>query len=155
MFTIWCCINEHMQPPAMKNRYFDDFDSFNASGTTHPVYEWLNSPVVAGADSLQWWYAMPTHPLRMAVKFLLVPGMFLQVLRHIVSCVLTVFPSYFHRCRECFFIGWAHCFKDETLIIWWINPCGGCHWFLVWLSWHHSSRGDNGCLQGEEQVGKG
>jgi hypothetical protein len=107
-----------MQPSATKNRYFDDFDSFNASGTTHPVDKWLNSPAVAGADGLQWWYAIPTHPLHyMAVDFLSVPCMFSQVLRHIVSCVLTVFHSYFHRCRESFFVRWAHHFKDETLII--------------------------------------
>ena len=40
------------QLPATKNRYFDDFDSFNATGTAHPVDEWLSSSPVAGADGL-------------------------------------------------------------------------------------------------------
>ena len=65
-----------VQPPTTKNRYFDDFDSFDAS-TAHPVDEWLSSSPVAGADGLRWWSAMPTHPLHcMAMDFLSVSGVF-------------------------------------------------------------------------------
>jgi hypothetical protein len=67
-----------MQPSVTKNKYFDDFDSFNAS-TADPVDEWLSSSPVAGADGLQWWAAMPTHPLhRMAMNFLSIPGVFFK-----------------------------------------------------------------------------
>ena len=40
---------------------------------------WLSSSPVAGADGLQWWAAMPTHPLhRMAMNFLSIPGVFFK-----------------------------------------------------------------------------
>jgi hypothetical protein len=67
-----------MQPSVTKNKYFDDFDSFNAS-TANPVDEWLSSSPVAGVDGLQWWAAMPTHPLHhMAMNFLSIPGVFFK-----------------------------------------------------------------------------
>jgi hypothetical protein len=67
-----------MQPSATKNKYFDDFDSFNAN-TANPVDKWLSLSPVAGADSLQWWAAMPTYPLHyMTMNFLSIPGVFFK-----------------------------------------------------------------------------
>ncbi|KIM88425.1 hypothetical protein PILCRDRAFT_95596 [Piloderma croceum F 1598] len=75
-------------PSVTKN---NDFDSFNASSTANPVDEWLSSSPVAGTDSLQWWTAMPTHPLhRMAMNFLSIPATSTDVERAFSHGRLTV-----------------------------------------------------------------
>jgi hypothetical protein len=69
------------QSSVTRNKYFDDFDSFSASSTANPVDEWLSSSPVAGADGLQWWAAVPTHPLHhMAMNFLSIPGVVFELL---------------------------------------------------------------------------
>jgi hypothetical protein len=67
-----------LQRVPTKNKYFEDFDSFNASVATDPITDWLTSPPIPGADGLMWWTAMEAsgHPLsRMGLNFLSVPGM--------------------------------------------------------------------------------
>lgn len=79
--TVLACesnILTYSQPMQSKNRYFDDFDSFNASPSSDPIMDWLTSPPIPGADGLMWWTAMESsgHPLcPMGMDFLSAPGM--------------------------------------------------------------------------------
>lgn len=73
-FVFYNLIKICLQSQSTKNKYFDEFD-FNTTSTAHPVDEWLNSPPIAGADGLPWWFAMESHPLhRMALNFLSILG---------------------------------------------------------------------------------
>ena len=69
----------YLQPVQTKNKYFEDFDSFNASSSSaDPITDWLTSPPIPGADGLMWWSVMEVsgHPLsRMGSDFLSAPGM--------------------------------------------------------------------------------
>jgi hypothetical protein len=70
--------HEIAQPQLSRNKYFDNFDTFNTPSTTNPVDEWLNTPPVTTAtDGLKYWAAILAsgHPLaRMALDFLSTPG---------------------------------------------------------------------------------
>jgi hypothetical protein len=75
--------SEYAQPQLSRNKYFDNFDSFNTTSSTNPVDEWLNTPPITTAtDGLQYWTAMLTsgHPLvRMSLDFLSIPGQCLHI----------------------------------------------------------------------------
>ena len=65
-----------------KNKYFEDFDSYNASDMSDPISEWLSMPTIPGADGLMYWNAMEAngHPLSwMGLNFLSVPGNFIHI----------------------------------------------------------------------------
>ena len=90
--TVLACegnIVTYSQPPPSKNKYFDDFDSFNsASSSADPIMDWLTSPPIPGADGLMWWTAMESsrHPLYpMGMNFLSTPGM-LVLFANISAC---------------------------------------------------------------------
>ena len=65
-----------------KNKYFEDFDSYNASDMSDPISKWLSMPTIPGADGLMYWNAMEAsrHPLSwMGLNFLLAPGNFIYI----------------------------------------------------------------------------
>jgi hypothetical protein len=72
-----------------RNKYFDNFEAFNAVSTGDAVDEWLNTPPISNVtNGLQYWTAMAAsgHPLApMAKNFLSIPGM--QSYLHIIFCV--------------------------------------------------------------------
>jgi hypothetical protein len=67
-----------LKPALLKNKYFEDFDSYNASNTFDPVSEWLTTPSISGADGLSYWNGIEAsrHSLsRMGPDFSSAPGM--------------------------------------------------------------------------------
>jgi hypothetical protein len=83
----------YLQSVQTKNKYFEDFDSFNPTSSADPITEWLTSPTIPGADGLMWWSAMEAsgHPLsRMGLNFLSAPGMLIiYYLVANLTCLLT------------------------------------------------------------------
>jgi hypothetical protein len=67
---------------SLKNKYFEDFNSYNASDMSDPISEWLSTPTIPGADGLMYWNAMEAsrHPLsQMGLNFLSAPGNFIYI----------------------------------------------------------------------------
>ena len=65
-----------------KNKYFEDFDSYNASDMSDPISKWLSTPTIPRADGLMYWNAMEAsgHPLSwMGLNFLSAPGNFIHI----------------------------------------------------------------------------
>jgi hypothetical protein len=77
---VYLCVVHVLQPQPSRNKYFDNFNTFNTPSMMDPVDEWLNSPpITTVTDGLQWWMAMAAsgHPLSgMGIDFLSIPGMF-------------------------------------------------------------------------------
>lgn len=130
-----CSLSEYVQPQLSRNKYFDNFNSFNTTSSTNPVDEWLNTPPITTAtDGLQYWTAMLTsgHPLaRMSLDFLSISGQCL----HISTSLL---PNYsFSYVSWCWMgiLPWRFdCVNNVTLIVRWEYMCGIRTWVLVWFT---------------------
>ena len=149
VFFVQPCL-KNTQPQSSRNKYFDNFDTFNTPATTNPVDEWLNTPPVSTAtNGLQYWAAMLAsgHPLaRMALDFLSVPGQCMSVYH---SLFANFSSSYIHWCREGLLPWGSYSIKNATFTVGWEHASGICTWLMVWFTRCRTPWGDYDSVQGQ------